>query len=166
MRRPLTPGLLRARWGTDRGDPHTPLGRARVLGLLVWAAFILAPIADAITNSGSPTEHLLAIGAAVLFSAAYVWLVMTWFEEQARWRPVVLAGVMLVLATTLTLADRPSWGFLFTYAAACIGLVVPSRWGLPAVLACAAIAAVCAGIAGAGGGAAGGYAVSAVGIGL
>jgi two-component system sensor histidine kinase DesK len=143
-----------------------PLGRARVLGLLVWAAFILVPVVNAITNSGSATEHALAIAAAVLFSVVYVWLVLTWFEERARWRPVLLSGVMLGLAVVLTLADRPSWGFLFTYAAACIGLVTPSRWGLLAVIGCAATAAVCAEIAGGSGGAAGGYAVSAVGIGL
>jgi two-component system, NarL family, sensor histidine kinase DesK len=167
LRRFWGPGLLRARWGVDRGHPpDMPLGRARVLGLLVWAAFILVPIVSAITNTGSATEHVLAIAAAVLFSAVYVWLVLTWFEERARWRPVALAGVMLALAVVLTLADRPSWGFLFTYAAACIGLVAPSPWGLPAVIGCAAIAAVTAEVAGAGGGAAGGYAVSAVGIGL
>ena len=166
MRRFWGPGVLRARWGVDRGQPDMPLGRARLLGLLVWAAFILVPIVSAITNTGSATEHILAIAAAVLFSAVYVWLVLTWFEERARWRPVVLAVVMLALAVVLTLADRPSWGFLFTYAAACIGLVAPSPWGLPAVIGCAAIAAVTAGVAGAGGGAAGGYAVSAVGIGL
>jgi two-component system sensor histidine kinase DesK len=143
-----------------------PLGRARVLGLLVWAAFILVPVASAITNSGSASEHVLAIAAAVAFSVVYVWLVLTWFEERARWRPVVLSGVILALAVVLTLADRPSWGFLFTYAAACIGLVTPSRWGLAAVIGCAAIAAVSTEIAGGGGGSAGGYAVSAVGIGL
>ncbi len=158
--------MLRSRWGDDRGNPDLPLGRARVLGLLVWAAFIVAPIADAVTNSGSPTEHVLAIVGAVLFSAVYVWLVMTWFEERARWRPIALAAVMLALAIVMTVADRPSWGFLFTYAAAVIGLVVPSRWGMVAVIGCAGLAAVCTLIAGGGGGTAGGYAVSAVGIGL
>ncbi|MFL5864565.1 MAG: sensor histidine kinase [Solirubrobacteraceae bacterium] len=163
----LSPGrFLRTRWGTDRGHPDLPLGRARVLGLLVWGAFIVAPIATAISNSGSPGEHFLAIAAALLFSAVYVWLVMTWFEERARWRPIALSLVMLTLAVVLTVADRPGWGFLFTYAAACTGLVFPARWGLIAVIGCAALAAVCAELAGAGGGAAGSYAVSAVGIGL
>jgi two-component system, NarL family, sensor histidine kinase DesK len=160
------PDLLRSRWGVDRQHPDMPLGRARVLGLLVWAAFILVPIVTAISNSGSATEHALAIAAAVLFSVVYVWLVLTWFEERARWRPIVLSGVILALAVVLTVADRPGWGFLFTYAAACIGLVAPSPWGLPAVFGVAALAGVCTAIGGGDGGAAVGYAVSAIGIGL
>jgi two-component system sensor histidine kinase DesK len=143
-----------------------PLGRARVLGLLGWAAFILVPIVTAISNSGSAGEHALAIAAAALFSAVYVWLVLTWFEERTTRRPLVLSGVILGLAVVLTIVDRPGWGFLFTYAAACIGLVAPSGWGLPGVLGCAALAALCTAIGGGDGGSAAGYAVSAVGIGL
>jgi two-component system, NarL family, sensor histidine kinase DesK len=157
---------LRARWGRDRGNPYEPLGRARALGLLVWALFIVVPIVDAITNTGSATEHILAIAGAVAFSGVYVWLVLTWFEEKAYWRSLALAGLMLVLACVLTVADRPSWGFLFTYCAACIGLVVPSDLGMPAVIGCAAAAFGATVIAGGGGGAGGGFAASAVGIGL
>ena len=159
-------GQLRSRWGRDRGDPHEPLGRARALGLVVWVLFIVVPIIDAITNTGSATEHVLAITGAVAFSGVYVWLVLTWFEEQAYWRTLSLAGVMLVLACVLTVADRPSWGFLFTYCAACIGLVVSSDLGMPAVILCAAAAFGATVIAGGGSGAAGGFAASAVGIGL
>jgi two-component system sensor histidine kinase DesK len=73
---------------------------------------------------------------------------------------------MLATAIVLTVADRPSWGFLFTYVAAVVGLVVPSAWGLPAVIACAVVGAACTLIAGAAGGVAAGYGVSAVGVGL
>jgi two-component system sensor histidine kinase DesK len=158
--------LIRRGWGPDRGDPDRPFGPARVLGMCIWAAFILVPIVDAVTNTGAPAEHYLAIGGAVVFSGVYVWLAMTWFEERARWRPIVLALVMLATAIVLTDGDRSSWGFLFTYVAAVVGLVVPSAWGLPAVIACAAVGAACTLIAGATGGVAGGYGVSAVGVGL
>lgn len=155
-----------SRWARDRGNPHEHLGRARVLGLMVWALFIVVPIVDAITNSGSAMEHVLAIAVAVAFSAVYVWLVMTWFEEKAYWRSLALVGVMLALAAVLTIADRPSWGFLFTYCAACVGLVVPSDLGMPAVILCAGAAFGATVLGGGDAGSAGGFAASAVGIGL
>jgi two-component system sensor histidine kinase DesK len=133
---------------------------------MVWALFIVVPIVTAITNTGSAVEHILAIAGAVTFSAVYVWLVMTWFEEKAYWRSLALAGVMLLLAVVLTIADRPSWGFLFTYCAACVGLVVSSDLGMPAVILCAAAAFGATVVAGGGGGSGGGFAASAVGIGL
>ena len=155
-----------ARWGRDRGQPNEPLGRARALGMVVWVLFIVVPVLDAITNSGSATEHILAIAGAVAFSGVYVWLVMTWWEENVPWRSLALVGVMLVLAVVLTIADRPSWGFLFTYCAACVGLVVPSDLGMPAVILCAATAFGATVIAGGDSGSGGGFAASAVGIGL
>src|SRR5581483_2587369 len=72
----------------------------------------------------------------------------------------------LIVAVLLTIADRPSWGFLFTYCAACVGLVVPSDLGMPAVILCAAVAYVATVVAGGGGGSGVGFAASGVGIGL
>jgi two-component system, NarL family, sensor histidine kinase DesK len=155
-----------SRWGRDRGNPHEPLGRARVLGLMVWGLFIVVPVLTAITNTGSAGEHVLAIAGAVAFSGFYVRLVMTWFEEKAYWRSVALVGMMLVLAVALTIADRPSWGFLFTYCAACVGLAVPSDLGMPAVIFCAGVAFGATVVAGGGSGSGVGFAASAVGIGL
>ena len=79
-----------------------------------------------------------------MFTAAYVCLVLIWFDERGGWRPRALVALLLALAITLTVADRSSWAYLFTYVAACIGLVVPSRLGLQAVIGCAALACVCA----------------------
>ncbi len=141
-------------------------GRARVMGLLVWLVFILVPVVDAISNNGPATEHYLAIAGATLFTVTYVWLVLIWFDERAHWRPYALVGVLLALAIALTLADRGSWGFLFTYVAACAGLVVPAGLGLQAVFAIAALAALCTMIDAGGGGAAVGFAASTVGVGL
>lgn len=154
------------RWGRETGQPHGPLGRARALGMVIWVLFIVVPVIDAITNRGSATEHLLAIAGAVAFSAVYVWLVMTWWEANAQSRSLALVGVMLVLAVVLTIADRPSWGFLFTYCAACVGLVAPSDLGMPAVILCAGAAFGATAIAGGSTGTGGGFAASAVGIGL
>jgi two-component system sensor histidine kinase DesK len=154
------------RWGPDRGHRQHPLGRARFLGLIMWSLFIVVPIVDAITNTGSATEHVLAIACAVAFSGAYVWLVLTWWEENAYLRSLALVGLLLVLACVLTLVDRAGWGFLFTYVAACAGLVVPSDVGMPAVVLCAGAAFGATVVGGGGGGEGGGYAASAVGVGL
>jgi hypothetical protein len=121
---------IRALTSQDRWHAGRPGGKSRIVGLLIWLVFILVPVVDAITNDGPPTEHLLAIAGAALFSATYVWLVMIWFDELGGWRPFALLGVLLILAMALTLADRPSWGFMFTYVAACVGLVVPAGLGL------------------------------------
>jgi two-component system sensor histidine kinase DesK len=155
-----------SRWGRDRGNPHEALGRARVLGLIIWALFIVVPIVTAITDTGSTVEHILAIAGAVAFSGVYVWLVMTWWEEDAYWRSLALVGVMLMLAVALTIADRPSWGFLFTYCAACVGLVAASDLGMPAVILCAAAAFGATVVAGGDPGSGVGFAASALGIGL
>ena len=171
LARPVTPArVLRSRWGADRSfatdAPPEALGRARLLGLGVWLLFIFVPVVTAITNTGSTSEHILALAGAVIFSVAYVLVVMTWFEASAQWRTLALAGVMVALAVLLTLADRPGWGFLFTYCAACIGLITPSELGMPAVIGCAALAFVTTVAAGGGGGAGAGYFASSVGIGL
>ena len=134
--RPLTTD---DRW--EAGRP--PLGGGRFLVALVWLVFILVPVVTAVTNSGAEPVHLLAIVAAVLFTAAYVWLVLIWIELRGTWRPYALAAAMLVLAIVLTLVDRPGWGFLFSYVAACVGLVMPSSIGMVAVIGCAAVAAGC-----------------------
>jgi two-component system, NarL family, sensor histidine kinase DesK len=157
---------LHSPWSRDRHHPEEPFGRARILGLLVWILFIVVPVVDAIANKGSAQEHVLAISGAVVFSAAYVVLVITWVDETNYRRSLGLAGVMLALACVLTIADRPTWGYLFTYCAACIGLVVGSDLGLPAVILCAAAAFVSVLAGGGGGGSGAGYAASAVGIGL
>ncbi len=154
---------FRSRLNEDRW--HS-LGRARIIGLLVWLGFIVVPVLDAITNNGPASEHYLAIAGASLFSATYVWLVIIWFDERAAWRPLAATALLLALAIALTLADRSSWGFLFSYVAACIGLVIPSRHGLQAVVGCAAVVVICTLIDRAGGGAAAGYAASTVGVGL
>jgi two-component system sensor histidine kinase DesK len=133
---------------------------------VIWLLFIVVPVADAITNTGSATEHVLAISGAVAFSGVYVWVVLTWWEEKAYWRTLALAGVMLALACVLTIADRPSWGFLFTYCAACVGLVVSSDLGMPAVILCAGAAFGATVLGGGSAGSGGGFAASAVGIGL
>jgi two-component system, NarL family, sensor histidine kinase DesK len=149
-----------------RDASEAPFGRTRFMALGIWLVFILVPVADAITNKGSEPEHLLAIGAAVAFTATYIWFVLTVMSDYDDWRPFAMAAALLVLAGILTVADRASWGFLFTYVAACIGLAVPSSVGIPAVVACGALAAICSLLGGSSGGSAVGWASSSIGVGL
>jgi two-component system sensor histidine kinase DesK len=149
-----------------REDRWQRLGPGRVVALSIWLGFIVVPVIDAITNNGPATAHYLAIAGAFLFTATYVVFVFIWFDERAAWRPYALVGLLLAIAIALTIGDRSSWGFLFSYVAACVGLVMPSRLGLQAVVGCAAVAAACTLIDHRGGSAAAGYAASALGVGL
>ena len=53
-------------------------GGVRMFAALVWLAFIVFPLIDAIGKRGPVVRHGLAIGGAAVFVAAYVSMVMTW----------------------------------------------------------------------------------------
>jgi hypothetical protein len=53
-----------------------PRGRFGLPAGLIWLAFIVFPLIDAVTNKGPVVGHVLAIVGAALFVAAYVWLVL------------------------------------------------------------------------------------------
>ncbi len=96
-----------------------------------------------------------------------MWLVLS-FRWRARLeeRAVILLMVMLLVAAGLTLFQDSGWGFLFTYCAACAGLIGSASAGFFAVLLCAVAAGACTAIGGGSGGSALGFAASAAGIGL
>ena len=81
-----------ARWAGTAATPTSRWGGPASWGLMVWGLFIVVPILDAMTTSGSASEHVVAISGAVAFSGVYVWLVLTWFEEKAYWRSLVWRG--------------------------------------------------------------------------
>jgi two-component system sensor histidine kinase DesK len=148
------------RWG--RGRPR----RARIAILLIWVAFIVFPVIDAIAGGGGEPAHALAIAGAVLFTAGYVWLTLAWIDlPETRLTYGLCVGVGAI-AAALTVGIDPSWVFLFTYVAACAGLIVPSPNGAWAVLATSVFAVLAATVGGDGGGAAIGAGASAAGVGL
>jgi two-component system, NarL family, sensor histidine kinase DesK len=177
-REPLGPWWLRpidaarpvgARLTIDRWRTGRPFGRNRVLGLGIWAVFIVVPVINAIASKDSEPGHAFVIVAAVVFTSAYVLMVLICFEDRPAPLAYALSVLLLTIAVALTLADDGGWGFLFSYSAACVALVMPSRLGMPAVIGCGAIAAACALIHGGktgGGGAAVGWGASSVGVGL
>lgn len=142
-----------------------PRGMAKNTGAFVWLAFILFPAANAVARHGTALRHGLTIAGAVAFVAIYVALVLLWRARSADRLLAALFAGLVAIATALTLSDGASWGFLFTYCAACAGLI-SRRLGLAGVLGCAALAAVSSAIGGAGGGQVIGWVASSAGIGM
>lgn len=146
-------------------DARAPAG-ARYLSALIWVAFIVFPVANAIGKRGSLGQHAAVVAAAALFVAGYVTLVVTGMRGQHDRLAVPILALLLALAVGLTLWQASGWAFLFTYCAACTAFVASTRLGVYAVGACAALGGVTAAIAGAPGGTAVGWVASSIGIGL
>jgi two-component system sensor histidine kinase DesK len=143
-----------------------PMPRMRVGAAIIWIGFIAAPIADGVTNADHGLGHWAVLAASVAFSATYMWLVFSWFDTGHNPRSWALAVFQVSLATALTVADRPSWGYLYSYTAGCAALVAPSPYGFPAVLAQTALSIGATSIGGANAGTALGFGASTVGVGL
>lgn len=144
---------------------RSPAG-IRMFAALIWLAFILFPLLDAVGKHQPVLRHVLIIGGAGLFVAAYASMVITWRGERAGRLTGALFLVLLILASVLTLGQSSSWGFLFTYCAACAALVAPEGFGFYAVATCSGLAALTSALAGADGGTVVSYAASSAGIGL
>jgi two-component system sensor histidine kinase DesK len=144
-----------------RGQPPGP---RRAVPALVWLAFILVPLVTAITGSGPGRGWVIA--AAAVFTVAYIALVLVLFSDRRQGMRWALCGVLLAVSMVLTLASNSGWGFLFTYASACLAVIAPMGWGFPAVFASSVLAVICSLLGGASNGAAIGYGASSVGVGL
>jgi two-component system sensor histidine kinase DesK len=129
------------RWGRGR-----PSGRA--VPAIVWLAFILFPLVNSVTTSDNASGRVLAVTGAAVFTGAYVWLVLIMFRPGASTIRWTLLGAQLAVAIVLTLHSPAHWGFIFTYCAACVALVVPAGRGIPGVLALTALAVACSAVAG------------------
>lgn len=121
---------------------------------------------DAIGHGGHGVGYALTIAAAVAFAAMYVLLVFTWLDLRRRWRAYVLSGLLAALAIALTVLDRSSWGYLFSYVAAIMALTVPARWSFASVVVTAAASMGATALGGGSFATAAGYAISTVGVGL
>jgi two-component system sensor histidine kinase DesK len=145
-----------------------PSGRS-VLGRgggLIWLAFVVFPVLNAIGRHESVLQHGLAIAGAVAFVAAYIGLVLCWRlrrNEKLGW---ALFAALLALATALTAFDHSGWGFLFVYCGACAAMMGTPPLGYYGIALCAALAAGVSLLGGASGGTAIGFGASTIGIGL
>jgi two-component system sensor histidine kinase DesK len=145
---------------------HRSPGGVRMFAALIWLAFIVFPLIDAIGKHEPFVRHGLVIGGAALFVATYVSMVMTWRGARSSRLTIALFFLLLAVATALTVAQSSTWGFLFTYCAACAAIVAPKELGVYAVAFCSVLAAVTSAIGGADGGTVVSYLASAAGIGL
>jgi two-component system, NarL family, sensor histidine kinase DesK len=151
---------LRGLWFDGR-----PRGFAKRTGMFVWLAFILFPAVNAAAKHGTTLGHGLTVAGAVAFVASYIAVVMMWRHRHADRALPLLFLLLVALATALTLSDGNSWGFLFTYCAACAGLITP-RFGFAGVIGCAVLAGVTSAVGGASGGQVIGWVASSAGIGM
>jgi two-component system, NarL family, sensor histidine kinase DesK len=147
--------VLISRAAEDRWRHGQRSGRA--LAGVVWVAFILFPLLNALTTRDTTLGRILTIIGAVIFTAAYAWMVLIMFDPGLSKTRYALTGTLLVVAIALTLHAPDQWWFLFTYCAACLALVTPLDVGVPAIVA---LTAVAVGLTAAAGGA-GGQVISA-----
>lgn len=159
--RPTTgPATVRGLWLGRR--PH---GIAQTTGAFIWLAFIAFPAVNAFTRHGTAVHRALTIAGAVAFVAAYIALILIWRQRYADRVLPVLFLLLVAIASALTLGDDGNWGFLFTYCAACAGLI-SRRYGFAGVVLCSVLAGVTSSLGGASGGNAVGWVASSAGIGL
>jgi two-component system, NarL family, sensor histidine kinase DesK len=144
----------------DSRNPHA----ARAVAAVVWLAFIVFPLVDAIGKKGTALEEILVIAGATVFVACYVMLVLHWRGHPRTPVPLLLFAVLLGVSAALTIGQASGWGFLFTYCAACAALVTAA--GFWAVVACVVLAAVCSAAGGADGGTVIGFVASSAGVGM
>jgi two-component system sensor histidine kinase DesK len=135
-------------------------------GALIWLAFVVFPVINAIGRHESVLGHGLAIAGAVLFVTAYVALVLCWRRRRSQTLAAALFAVLLVIAVALTAFDHSGWGFLFIYCGACAAMMGTPPLGSYGVALCSVLAAGVSALGGASGGTAIGFAASTLGIGL
>jgi two-component system sensor histidine kinase DesK len=138
----------------------------RIGASTVWLLFILFPLIDAISSKNNSLPKGVIILGAALFIAGYLGLVFTWRWHQGGPWPLVLFGLLVAVATLLTVSERSGWGFLFTYCAACASIISPDRLVAPAVAFCVAMAGGMSAIGGVSGGNTVGAVASTAGVGL
>lgn len=157
------PRLLRPLFTEMSRATHPSVGYG---GAFIWLLFILFPLATAIGRHETLLRHVLSGAGALLFVGVYIALILGWRSNRRDRVTGSLFGVLLLLATALTIGDASGWAFLFTYCAACSALVPPSPFGFWAVVTCTALAGGTSAVAGANGGSVVGYVASSAGIGL
>jgi two-component system, NarL family, sensor histidine kinase DesK len=146
-------------------SPHRSSG-VRIVASTVWLAFIVFPLLDAVGHHRGSLPHGVIILGAVLFVGGYLGLVLSWRRADTGPLPLVMFGLLLAVATVLTLTEKSGWGFLFTYCAACAAIISPDRLVLPAVGLCVVLAGVTSAVGGSSGGTTLGAVASTAGIGL
>jgi two-component system sensor histidine kinase DesK len=131
---------------------------------LVWLVFIAIPVVDALTSSDSGLAKVAVIAAALTYVGVFCAFVV------ARRNPSTVTallglGVLLAIATGLSLADRASWVTLLIYTASACAVKLPLRIAFAAVTLCSALVTVTQLLDHQNAGAVFGYTISTIGVG-
>ncbi len=115
------------------------LGRTMAFAWLAVLAFPLAATLDA----HPPVVELVAtLFAAALFVGLYVWLVLSDTRPFPDAQGLASLGLLLAIATALTLGERAAWASLFIFTAAVAGAILRSQLAAAGVALCVLLAGV------------------------
>ncbi len=161
--------------GRDSREPYRPVfggglfrrrDGAGYVVVVVWLAFLVFPIVNAIEHKEPTPGRVAATAAATVFVVAYFAAVLGWRRAVGRPQLTVLLFLIFAVAVGLTVFDRAGWGFLFTYCAACTALLLPPQRTVAGLAVCCGLAAGCSLLGGADSGSAVGIVASTAGVGL
>src|SRR4051794_4666961 len=104
---------------------------------LLWMG---VPIGDMAHSGVSDAQIVLAVVGIAAYAAVFLATAGGPVDHSQVTRMLVRTGIVLAIATVLTLAVVPSFALLFIIAAVGAGMRLPSRVGVPTVGVCAALA--------------------------
>ncbi|MER5635823.1 histidine kinase [Kitasatospora sp. NPDC002227] len=108
----------------------------------IWMLYLLYPLAD--LTSGEHSTPAVVAGSIALggFLLAYLSLIVVRSVKPAQWPGgYVIIGVLIAVALATAFGLGEAWLTLFTYCSVCTGVALPSRYGMPGVLAVTVLAA-------------------------
>lgn len=151
---------------TAHSETDVPFGPSRVrtgwLFTAIWLVYLADPLSKLFDSHDSALEIGLALGAAAVFSAAYVLIaaLSDWDWDHlppnklGDRRKLVLLGVMAAVTLTLSLTVDDEWVVLWIYTSSACGIALPigkpPSWAVRGGLAVCAVMSLQALLFGAG----------------
>src|SRR5262245_35238315 len=137
---------------------------ARAAG--IFATLLALPAIISLIGDEPTAGRVVAVAAAnVLFLVVFLWGIRGRSVPRPPWVVGRAYVVLLAIAATLTIADRPDWNLLFYYVAALGGIRLPRPWSIVAVVVAAGVAAAATVIGGGTSGTTGSIGLGLLGIG-
>jgi two-component system, NarL family, sensor histidine kinase DesK len=124
----------------DRGSRWWQLGWGQLAWASPWLLFQLFPAADLVTEPRPLLVRVVAGGALVVFTVAYLMVFGRAFARGCHPAYRELA-VVAVLGIGLAVSMGTAWAGLMIYLSAAVAVALPERWVWPAVVAATAVCA-------------------------
>jgi two-component system sensor histidine kinase DesK len=134
---------------------------------LIWLVFLLIPLQAALASHDHAIAKVAVVASACAFSGVYVWLII--FRRGRRFKPreaIAIVAVLMSIAATLTVADRPDWAVLFIFVAGAAASLTIKPITYYGVLIDVGACALCILLGGGDAGTVIGYTTSAAGVGM